>query len=441
MFQLMKIERTLHKCPEIDFDEEQWPLISDDKFRVIEEKCRGRYRDEVYIFPFFREKEDGTKFIDLYFWCRKNKYQTYQRFIICEGYRLTSNKERRFIEFTRNRHLEFDLFEKFCGKVTEEFPSWHFCYYSYLRIGEALEHIYYASHRSGAKEVLYKADLGEIAWNLHQIPSANLAGTKPQTIIAHDLSLKLLHVLNSSDSVSVLFDEERTIYSKKVFSRFSGLMGERLPNVAQWEYLCAIYNDDGEYGYRFNRSIYDSLSRVGYVLDIEEYMEFYQLKNELKDIMDFPVHNKKHMKYDIEIMRSIKLFRDSKYRFLCHYEERQQRYEYEGEKYTIIMPKDAIDIEKEAYRQSNCLDRYVHRVLKGETDVLFLRRKDDISRSYVTMEIRNNMIVQVKGRFNVVPSDEVLDFLEEYSEAKGIKYDRQGLSINHFYNEFPEGLF
>ena len=68
MKQLMRVERALHNCPEIDLDDEEaWPLISDEELHIIKEKCRGYRRDCVYVFCFFREKEDGTNYLELYF--------------------------------------------------------------------------------------------------------------------------------------------------------------------------------------------------------------------------------------------------------------------------------------------------------------------------------------------------------------------------------------
>ena len=56
--------------------------------------------------------------------------------------------------------------------------------------------MYFASHPSGAREILYKAELANIAYHLHQLPTYNIIGSTPEKIIGNKLPLKLLRILN-----------------------------------------------------------------------------------------------------------------------------------------------------------------------------------------------------------------------------------------------------
>ena len=59
--------------------------------------------------------------------------------------------------------------------------------------------------------------------------------------------------------------------------------------------------------------------------------------------------------------------------------------------------------------QNNCVASYIDRVINGECHILFLRKKDRPSDSLVTIEVRDNHIVQARRRFNdpVTPEDQV----------------------------------
>ena len=75
----------------------------------------------------------------------------------------------------------------FNDDIIRYFPQWNFHEYEACDIAEALEHIYYASHISGPKEVLYKAGLSNLAYHLHEFESYNAIGTTPGEIIGQDI--------------------------------------------------------------------------------------------------------------------------------------------------------------------------------------------------------------------------------------------------------------
>ena len=66
----------------------------------------------------------------------------------------------------------------------------------------------------------------------------------------------------------------------------------------------------------------------------------------------------------------------------------------------FIYPKCIQDIKDESVQMSNCVSSYVQKVIDGGCDILFLRRKDSPDKSLVTIEIRNNKIVQALQKYN-----------------------------------------
>ena len=77
-----------------------------------------------------------------------------------------------------------------------------------------------------------------------------------------------------------------------------------------------------------------------------------------------------------------------------------KEYECTYKDYVFIYPDCVQDIRDEAVNQNNCVASYIDRVIDGNCHILFLRKKDHPKESLVTIEIRNNEIIQAKRRFN-----------------------------------------
>ena len=69
-------------------------------------------------------------------------------------------------------------------------------------------------------------------------------------------------------------------------------------------------------------------------------------------------------------------------------------------RYRFIYPKTTYDIKDEAVQQHNCVASYIQRVIDGHCDILFMRLKDRPEDSLVTIEVRNNKIVQALQKYN-----------------------------------------
>ena len=84
-----------------------------------------------------------------------------------------------------------------------------------------------------------------------------------------------------------------------------------------------------------------------------------------------------------------------------------------------IVPTTTEEFYKEADEQSNCVARsYMPRVIRDETNIVFIRRIDDIEKSYITCEVRDGKIVQYLGRYNSwLGDDEIaMEFKAEYKK-------------------------
>lgn len=81
-------------------------------------------------------------------------------------------------------------------------------------------------------------------------------------------------------------------------------------------------------------------------------------------------------------------------------------YECSYKDYQFIYPKSTQEIKDEAVQQNNCVASYIDNVIDGECHIMFLRKKDNPKDSLVTLEIRENKIVQAKRHFNEPVTEE-----------------------------------
>lgn len=137
-----------------------------------------------------------------------------------------------------------------------------------------------------------------------------------------------------------------------------------------------------------------------------DYLEFAQK-------LGFDIKNKKYLypknlkqKHD-QYMNQIKINKNkiinnkikSKYKKLI-----KNKFEYK--KY-IIVPADSIQsLINESSQQNNCVKTYAERIAKNECDIYFMRYIDSLDKSLVTIEVKNNKVVQQRIKNNADTNSE-----------------------------------
>lgn len=80
-------------------------------------------------------------------------------------------------------------------------------------------------------------------------------------------------------------------------------------------------------------------------------------------------------------------------------------YEKKIKEYSFIYPEKIQDIKDEAVQQSNCVASYISSVLSHQCHIMFMRETKHPEQSLITLEIKNNKIVQARGRYNRMPTE------------------------------------
>ena len=428
MDDLRRLERLMACCPEKTGSEaDGLPPVSEEDFFDMEVRM-GADPDRTNIFPYVRKSENGEYMIDIYISDKSMYPEGYKRFVIREGYSFTEEDEDSFFEYVSSQDsvADMEVVDRMIKKVTEVFPHWHMKKYADDELGDIFRHMYFVCHKSGCREILYKAELANVALYLKRLDEYDMYGSTPEKIIGHNIPLKFLRILNNDGMIWLLADADRLQWNVDVYNAYSDhIIGTDI-SCAQWTYFQELYDGAGFFAGRpFSRALYKRLAGSNDPDLIHYYGMFFNLKDELDEFRKLRIPSAEDVYDIVEEMESMVRFvrRDSKLDERIRERKKNSDLEYKGKEYSVLLPRDSFDFFHEAIAQGNCVMSYASSHADGATNVLFVRKNDALRKSLVTMEIHGGHVEQVFGRFNRIPDVEVLVFLEEYCRKKRIWYD------------------
>lgn len=89
---------------------------------------------------------------------------------------------------------------------------------------------------------------------------------------------------------------------------------------------------------------------------------------------------------------------------------------YEDENY-IIFPANSIScLIDESNQQHNCVSTYCQKLANNNCQIYFLRKKGDKNKSLVTIEVKNNQVIQAREKFNKNISDEYKKIIDKWKK-------------------------
>lgn len=165
--------------------------------------------------------------------------------------------------------------------------------------------------------------------------------------------------------------------------------------------------------------------REGYAFSMDEFLsdwiQYLQMQKE--------IYGKIEDKYPDHLKSSLKRL---KYEYRLHEEEisreqwalaaeKMKELEYKDEVYMIKSPNCKEDLEHEAYHQHNCVLTYADKVMRGEEQIVFMRKCNEEDKPLVTLEVLpGGRVGQFSRAFNNSPSNEEVKFIKKWAEAKGL---------------------
>lgn len=97
-------------------------------------------------------------------------------------------------------------------------------------------------------------------------------------------------------------------------------------------------------------------------------------------------------------------------------QELQKQYTVRSKKYCIIWPKSKRDFQTEGQKQNNCVGGYFDRVVRRETVVFFLRRKEEPETPFCTVEFKGEKLIQCRIAYNRDAPEDVQQLMQKIGE-------------------------
>ena len=93
----------------------------------------------------------------------------------------------------------------------------------------------------------------------------------------------------------------------------------------------------------------------------------------------------------------------------------EEKYSYQADGYAIIIPPNVEDFTREGLEMHNCVGGYKERVASGSTQVVYIRKLDDMDKSFGTMEISTReTIIQARGKYNKDLPEDAEAFVKKF---------------------------
>ncbi|MDO4189980.1 MAG: PcfJ domain-containing protein [Lachnospiraceae bacterium] len=414
------------------YNEYTTPVVDTAKIMLELEYSQENSLNVVAVECYLRTDSDGEPYVDIYMYSPVVFETEIVRLVWKKDFSMSQDDENDFLRVIREHRLKVDLqrFAEFQIDVDEAYPECNIKNHCLQNPGHYLENLYFTLHRSGVREILYKSNLVNIAYQLYEMEDYNIIGSSPTDIF--DMPLKLLKILNQAGLVDRLYTEASRNKARCVYEKFSDFINVKkvLPKKYQWKYLEEYeeFNDTNDA--EFNVTIYKRLGEHFWTqsnyLEIKGYMKLASKLGEL-----CPYSKKVPSVFEVgsrynTLTRLVDILNRSDYLDVRIEENNyNEYYEYEDGEYVVILPRTSYEIFMEGVHQSNCVSGYIDRVALGETNIAFVRKKNLPQKSYITMEIEDGIITQALRRFNNLPSKEDYVFIYKYAEEKdlGIEFD------------------
>lgn len=375
-------------------------------------------------------------YIDVLFLRRGHSGQP-ERFVFHPGYRWDYETEEKFVSgCLSNPHCicSFADMDEIYAYYSDNFPQWHLKRY-YTKPVRLLDHIYHCMQQNTSKEMLYKAGLDELAMYVDEMDEINLLATKPSALY-DDIPIKVLRMMNCSDGARVLTAKRHRQFVKQLYKQFPDIFTEAL-NDAQCRYLERLIDgnmEPDEVG-RLYLARKKDLSQVWCKSQYEIFMadQQYQEETSLLKNMD-PIYKEFIAKRDMFEMYST-VFNSLRYYLIYQREDydkrirranrkRDESWQERNHEYVIRYPQTIHDFCREAVYMRNCLITYVEPMIHNDTTILFMRKASDVNQPFITIEIFRRQLMQARHRFNEVCSDEELQWIFDYCDRHGIRYNQ-----------------
>lgn len=287
---------------------------------------------------------------------------------------------------------------------------------------------------------------------------------------------KLLLLLQTFNNISVLPEPKELIeyltFFYEVKRKNKSFTIEKLT-----KYLIVLFNEKVGYSFSYSNNVIRGKNTLNWYIDYirnfeDNKEEFEQEKNNFDDIMNdnrgvfskediydrlksfkkikktfsfFPENfqtKKEKLSIELEIFKNNDFSKKlERYNEIKYEQEKEQKFEEvinteqylnltsfvdELDEFELIIPQNITEYKKEGQNLGHCLrtETYLSEVINKETFIIFVRRKINVEKSFVTLQISKNimrqkgfLIKQEQGEnYSSIDSETYLDFAKKYRE-------------------------
>jgi len=140
-------------------------------------------------------------------------------------------------------------------------------------------------------------------------------------------------------------------------------------------------------------------ARMHKQMNVKEYKKYPKYLKSNHDIIQTEFNNYKK-EHDVEIFKNMM----------------DENLELMKKEFCVVVPKLPDDLKEEGKCLSHCVGCYIDRIIQGETKILFLRKQKEVP--MVTLELRDEVIIQAKGYANRNITKDERNMIEKYAKEK-----------------------
>ena len=358
---------------------------------------------------------------------RDHEVRDIRRFTLCEEYFWEYEQEEIFENRILKRdyplHYKSSCFDEIFEIYSDKFPGWHLKKYL-MRRERLLDHIHHCMKRNTIKELLYKAGLDELAAMAPKMYEINLLSSTPSEIY-DGVPNRVIRAVNTEYGAKMLLQKDNREFLKKLNSRYPDVFKEAL-NDAQCEYLIRLKEGGLEWD-EINRLFSSSRKRLSAMWIHAQFSRFIlkgreheAIRKKAKELIKVdPIYGKYLSSLEMDKISELEHYLIDKREELNQDIRRSNRkrnadWQYRDSLYVIRYPQTINDICREAVYMSNCLLTYLEAFVENDTDILLMRKADDVNTPFITLEIYQNTLLQAYHRFNRDCNEEEAEWIRGY---------------------------
>ncbi len=355
------------------------------------------------------------------------------RFTIHEGLYWSSEKEEEFEEKVLKTcyplHYHSSDIDHIYDYYSSQYPQWHLKRY-YTKEMHLLDHIHHCMTRNTIKELIYKANLDELAVRAPKAYETNLLSSSPSEIY-DNVPMRILRAINTEYGAELLSKPEYREFLREIGSRYPDIFKEPL-NDAQCEYLLRLKK-----GELTNVEIYRLFmakrNRLKSIWIRAQYLRFVQSETNREIILERSKELKKLDSFygdyisglDMEKLSELLYYLTTMRKNLdrdIRRSNRKRDYDWQERRdgFVVRYPQTVNDFCREAVYMSNCLLAYLEAYIENDTTILFMRKEEDVNKPFITIEIHNRVLTQAIHRFNEKCTESEMRWIREYCQRHSI---------------------